>query len=225
VKWIPDRSGVFPKRLYFESMAELDAECERLVKYIHYRKYETGFEPPLTDDALQVLIEAYADVDLYCALPDGVEGVTEFRSIGRPLIKMNESLTVDPLRRNRIRTGLAHEWFHAVYHRAAWEMRWAYERIVGQRSAPAACQRETIVGADDQDWMEFQAGYASCALLMPVTCLKSEVEKFLKLDTNDPDVLVQRVAHSFIVSEDAARWRLRLLGILRQLRDRGGLFQ
>jgi hypothetical protein len=224
VKWIPDRTGTFPKRLYFESMAELDAECERLVKYVHYRKYEQRFEPPLSDDALQVLIETNADVDLYAALPDGVEGVTEFRSVGRPLIKMNESLTADPRRQNRTRTGLAHEWFHAVYHRTAWEMRWARERVTGQRSGPAVCHRDTIVGADDRDWMEFQAGYASCALLMPATYLKSEVDALLEMGVSDQDTLVTRVAHAFLVSEDAARWRLGLLGVLQQLRDRWGLF-
>jgi hypothetical protein len=220
VKWIPDRSGAFPKRLFFESIAELDHECERLVEFVHFRQRGKKFVPPLDDDTLQVLIEHSADVDLFASLERGVEGETEFRPNARPLIRMSEEIANDPSRRNRLRTGMAHEWFHAAYHRPVWEILWARQRRTGT-SAPvvAKCSRETMIAAPDQNWLEFQAGYASCAILMPRTWLDRSVAELLVSDTDDQvNAVINGVAAEYDVSYEAARWRLRQLGIIRQLK-------
>jgi hypothetical protein len=64
MRWGTSKSGDFPRRLYFDDMAELDVECERLVKLVFYKRFGTDFEPPLDDDTLQVLIEAVDAVGL-----------------------------------------------------------------------------------------------------------------------------------------------------------------
>lgn len=212
MKWIPDRSGAFPRRLYFETLLELDTECERLLSLVHYDRLDSAFQPPLSDDALQVLIEHHADLDLYADLPEGVEGVTEFRRRARPLIRMNAVLANDPSRRNRLRTGLAHEWFHAVFHRSAWEMRWARAQAKGSAEViRASCHRDTVVGASEREWMEFQAGYASCALLMPRRFART-IADAMRSEGADELAIVERLATTFEVSTQAARWRLSHLG-------------
>lgn len=216
MRWLPDRTGVFPKRLYFESLSEIDEECERLIEFTHHKCFSKKPELPLADDVLTVLVEQHADLDLYAGLPVPVHGVTEFRQGKRPLIEINNDLSSIPARRNRMRTTLAHEWFHAVHHRRVWELRWTRDRVRGkERAQRAECHDDTIVGAQDRNWMEFQAGYASCAILMPRSPLMQlHRELGVRADRSREGELVARTASVFDVSEDAARWRLRLLHLL-----------
>ena len=69
--------------------------------------------------------------------------------------------------------------------------------------------------------MEWQAGYAGGALLMPITPLRAMVEtalaesgggKLVEVGTDRHDGLVRRVAEAFAVSRDAAAFRLTKLG-------------
>lgn len=220
MKWIPDKSGAFPKRLFFDSMTELDHECERLVEFFHFRQRAKKFAPPLDDDTLQVLIEHSADIDLFATLEFGVEGETEFRPDSKPIIRMSADIASDPNRRYRLRTGMAHEWFHAAYHRPAWEILWARQRSRGSSSTMVAkCRRETMIAAPDRDWLEFQAGYASCAILMPRSWLERDVGELLAGEDLEEAKFIATVAGRYDVSNDAARWRLRQLGVLRHLRE------
>ena len=79
------------------------------------------------------------------------------------------------------------------------------------------CKRETILGAKKSDWLEWQAGYASGAYLMPVTYLHEVVREVLdllksnsviQLSTSAGKGLVSRVKNTFSVSNEAARVRL-----------------
>jgi len=216
VKWLPDRTGAFPRRLYFDSLSELDDECERLVEFTHYKSFNKKPDLPIADDVLTVLVEQHADLDLYAALPGHLHGVTEFRHGGRPLVQINADVSNTPSRRNRMRTTIAHEWFHAAHHRRLWELRWARDRHQGKdQTQRAECHGDTIVGAHDRNWIEFQAGYASCAILMPRTSLiRLHRELAVGGDRRREADLVARVASDFEVSDDAARWRLRLLHLL-----------
>jgi Zn-dependent peptidase ImmA (M78 family) len=70
--------------------------------------------------------------------------------------------------------------------------------------------------------MEWQAGYAAGALLMPVSRLKLAVEACLakggdsevRADSSKATDLKQRVSEAFTVSEEAAGVRLSQLGYL-----------
>jgi Zn-dependent peptidase ImmA (M78 family) len=209
-------------------MNELDVECERLVKLVYYEKFGNDFEPPLSDDTLQVLVEQHADVDLYAELPESVHGQTEFQRDKRPLIRINASLSLDERRKNRLRTTLAHEWFHAVYHRSAWEIRWAHARVQTEQEVTAAppqfplfaCSHATILEAPEDEWVEFQAGYASCAILMPATTIRAEMARMTSGELPQQQVAVERIASIFQVSTEAARWRLAHLGVLAELKGR-----
>lgn len=227
MRWFSPSSGPFPKRLLFESLGELDDECERLLLHALFRKFDRDFEPPLDDDTLEVLVGEVADLNLFAPLGQKEDGLTDFRPGERPSIMLNEALMSNPLRRKRGRTTLAHEWFHAVYHRDVWELRWAYERARGEPLGKAeACTESSILGAPEEDWMDFQAGHASCAILMPKTWVLREGERLLLNPRLREVELVQHIADTFDVSREAATWRLRHLGLIARLREskQGKLF-
>ena len=65
-----------------------------------------------------------------------------------------------------------------------------------RRRRSPRCQRSRLLLAPQSDWMEWQAGYAGGALLMPITHIKE---------------LIGRIAEAFAVSKDAAKTRLQKL--------------
>jgi Zn-dependent peptidase ImmA (M78 family) len=122
-------------------------------------------------------------------------------------------------RANRYRTTLSHEFGHVHLH--------GFLLSGGQRSFFAdetkgpyknnECRRETILDATSSDWMEWQAGYASGAILIPFTplrelyrtfCQTSNILTACEINSPDGQRLVRQVAGKFQVSEDAARVRL-----------------
>ena len=93
------------------------------------------------------------------------DGYTDFFFDRKPEVKISERLS-DPRYENRLRMTLGHEYGHVCFHAPLW-------RKSGPESdrRPAArswtCERDTIVTAPENDWMEWQAAYISGALLMP----------------------------------------------------------
>ena len=85
------------------------------------------------------------------------------------------------------------------------------------------CKRETILAAIKTDWMEWQAGYACGALLMPATAVKHLVASFFRdhgiyvavtPDSTHGRNLIRSAADTFRVSEEAASVRLSRLSFL-----------
>ncbi len=112
-------------------------------------------------------------------------------------------------------------WFH----RALWEARWRLGQLFGGGSRIAyLCQHATIIGAPKSDWAEWQAGYVSGALLMPVSTLHAVIRRFLErerllrapfpVSSSAGYTLIHDVAATFAVSADAARVRLLQRGVL-----------
>ena len=226
MKWVPDRTGKFQRRPHYKP-AEIDAECERVILEFLRKKYNRVSFPIKTDD-LTILIEEKADLDSCADLsgePGEVEGVTEFRPGKRPLVSIADSLSGERME-NRLRTTLTHEYGHVHFH----QFMFAIEAQSGslfpseQKGLTKKCNRESIVGASEADWMEWQAGYACGAILMPVTSLMDSVRSFrtekclpfnnLTADSEPGRELVALVASTFQTSKDAARVRLLKKGIL-----------
>jgi Zn-dependent peptidase ImmA (M78 family) len=168
------------------------------------------------------MIEAEADdLDIYANLPEGQDGFTEFFVDRKPRVQISRRLS-DPRYENRLRTTLGHEYGHVWFHAPLW-------RESGRDSdrRPAArswrCERNTIVTASENDWMEWQAAYISGALLMPrtnVIVLTNQVaERYggaapVLLDAPAGCDLIQQVRKRFQVWEQAAQVRLSRLGLL-----------
>jgi hypothetical protein len=227
VKWVTDKTGRFAQRPHYAPEA-LDAESEQIITAF-LKKRHGQVEYPVKTDDLTVLIEERADLDLYADLssegPD-VEGVTEFVSGKRPLVKISHLLSASHLE-NRLRTPLTHEYGHVHFHH------FMFEGIDLQKPSlfgnePKAdgnkCHRDTMLTATERDWMEWQAGYVCGAILMPVTPLVETVQTFrteqnlpysnLVLDSEIGRRLIERVAARFQTSKDAARVRLLKKGML-----------
>ena len=223
MKWLRDRSGRFEQRPFYDQH-ELDAQCEEIVDgFLRSKNGVTAY--PITTDDLTVMIERdVAELDLYANLAGdgrGVEGVTEFRRRRKPSVRIAKYLSASAARENRLRSTLAHEYAHVVFHGFLWTLEGGGRKPGQILPHYRRCQRSRVVAAPQTDWMEWQAGYAGGALLMPITPLRAMVEaalaesgggKLVEAGTDRHDGLVQRIAEAFAVSRDAAAFRLTKLG-------------
>jgi Zn-dependent peptidase ImmA (M78 family) len=237
VAYCPDKTGRFHQRPHYRP-EELDRECEKIIGNFLKELHGEARYPVDTDD-LTKLIEHHAeDLDLYADLSsygEDVEGVTVFRKGRKPSVQISEKLTNDERRHNRLRTTLTHEYGHVHFHAYLWELEPpALDLLRHQPNRDKViCKRDSILNAAQTDWMEWQAGYACGALLMP----KSEVLRLCRdyaeaqglygpvsLHTGHAVILLNRVVETFRVSEDAARVRLLKLDLLTEAPPTESLF-
>ena len=226
--WFVDKSGRFPQRLYLRP-AEIDRDCERLVSnFLQQRHGKVRF--PLSTDDLTVLVEEHSSsLDQYADLSgegDDVEGMTCFLPGELPQVLISAQLTEQANRQNRLRTTLAHELGHAFYHRAVFDHVFAAppHMFEAARAEPrTVCKRDSMMGTTEFDWLEWQAGYFSGAILMPAQQLRRTVGDLLRdqgihgaavIGTAPAAEAERHVMASFQVSGEAARVRLRKLGLL-----------
>jgi len=221
MKWIRDSTGRFAQRPHFEP-DELDIECERLVTmFLRSRHGRVAF--PISNDDLQVLVEEHVSaLDLYADLSDrgeDVEGVTIFDRSGRPEVLIARQLTEQHWSHHRLRTTLTHELGHVQFHNVLYQV--AEQPMLFAGEAPTAsqpeCHRDSMQSLYTVDWMEWQAGYACGAFLIPQSHALALVKRLR--DTNRwtltptaissaGKALIAETAAAFDTSEDAARVRL-----------------
>ncbi len=204
VRWLKDRTGRFDEYPHWDP-EELDIECESVVRKFLSAKHGSPIYPIATDD-LTVIIEEHArSLDQFAHLPDGVEGRTQFRPPDKPDVAVS-SLLQRPGRENRLRTTLTHELGHVMLHGFLWEF------AASDDDLAASCDRGTIIGAMSQDWMEWQAGYASGAYLIPRTAVMGLFGepggRWLDQASAEGVEMIERVTVEFGVSTAAARVRL-----------------
>lgn len=225
MKWVQDRTGRFPRRPHYDPQ-ELDYECEQVITNFLRRRH-SKVEYPITTDDLTVLIEsAVEDLDPGADLssePGEVEGVTEFLRGRKPNVKVSRLLSESSSRENRYRTTLTHEFGHVHFHNFMFQVESETLSLFDVPPPKAEefsikCKRENIVGAPEVDWMEWQAGFACGALLIPITPLSKLVREFRTKQRLDHvgiadrsevgSVLISEVSSTFRTSTEAARVRL-----------------
>jgi len=227
MKWVKDRTGRFARRPHYLP-AEFDDECEKLV--LDFLKARGGcVKYPITTDDLTVLIENLtSDLDLYADLSQEegeVEGVTDFVPGQRPKVRISRRLTEDIRLANRLRTTLTHELGHVHFHSSLFDAEQSGDLFRPQPEPQSnKCKRATILQAGQTDWIEWQAGYACGAFLMPASALTATIHDFLNIqrlsvarfgvDSPAGKALIQAVCDSYEVSRDAARVRLQQRGNL-----------
>lgn len=216
---VPDNRYGLGLRPHYEP-AELDREFGGLVaRFLRSRHQKVEF--PISTDDLTVLIESHgAELDLYADLtPHGatVEGLTLFMPGEPPRVLISEHLS-DERRENRLRTTLAHEFGHLHLHRHVVELAVAERRIDVKNGGRVSCPRETLVRAPTVDWREWQAGYASGAVLMPARRARELVDAWWSgrpgYVPGAEAALVEAVVAAFRVSKDAATVRLKVLKLI-----------
>jgi hypothetical protein len=219
MKFLRDPLGRPIKRLYF-SADELDERCERKIADFMDR-HCGGFRLPIpTDDIIRMIEADTDDLDLYADLPEGVDAHTDYFVDRNPRVKVAARLS-NPRYENRLRTTLAHEYRHVWLHAPLWR-KTATDSELRPTARSWRCERETIVTAPDNDWMEWQAGYVCGAILMP----RSEVFLLAKefaapqdrypfsSNSEEERTIIAEVVRRFQVSRQAARLRLLRLEIV-----------
>ena len=224
MNWARDPSGRFPQRPYYPQ-DEVDYICEQLVVDYLNEQYCKIDYPLKTEDLKVLLDQKVSDLDVYADLSsegEDVEGMTDFFTARKPIVRISKTLTEDPYRENRLRTTLTHELGHVALHSCL-------TSLTGQQSLfqttdrdsrlVIRCKRSSILLPVSKavDWMEWQAGFASGALLMPQTELKQVVADFRESsgyfgpiydNQTHALALLGSVQSKFQVSKQAARVRL-----------------
>lgn len=237
VKMISDPTGRFPKRPFLKP-EDLDRECESVITRL-LRKRHNSVNFPISTDDLHVLIEQEdANLDTCADLsnygPD-VEGVSIFYPDRGPDVKISDQLAMDRRRENRLRTTLAHEFRHVHFHRHLWQEKFATGNLFSKKTEDntAICKRDQILNASQSDWMEWQAGYVSGAILMPATGLRALAKKYcdsmgasggVAVGSAYASNLIETVRSDYQVSEDAAKIRLLALKLISPACGHSSLF-
>ena len=162
MNWRRDSSGRFARRPYYEQN-ELDSGAEQLMAQHLMRLYGQVLTPVPTGAIVKLIERDADDLDNYADLTaegEGVEGVTYFFRGGKPRVRITKELSEQRHRAHRLRMTLAHEYGHVWLHSGLWQE--TTEFAVSHR-----CRREQIEAKSLVHWMEWQAGYAAAALLMP----------------------------------------------------------
>ena len=225
MKMVPDALHRFVSRPHYEPW-ELDVACEEVVgRFLEYRHGAVQF--PMSTDDLTLLLEAETDdldsaTDLSELGPD-VEGVTDFFRDRKPSVRIASHLWDGASRENRLRTTLAHEFGHVHFHNYLYQVEAGPQLFEGGGHVPLQCRREQITGASRGNWMEWQAGYVSGAVLMPASLSMKRAKTFAEETRSAPPFredlpgaadLIARLSSTFEVSRDAARVRLSQLGFI-----------
>ena len=228
MRWIKDPTGRFPERPYYPQ-EDLDSLSEEWIVGFLVKGYGRA-EFPVSTEGLTVMIECdTSDLDQYADLSDEgeedeeVQGVTLFFPDRKPVVKIAQELAGSGHREHRLRTTLTHEFAHVKLHARLWPF--DQPRLFpDEKEAPGPrCKRPGDIRGPGIDWMEWQAGYVSGAILMPITRLQGLVQMafdawgaFGSVPTASVKGadLIARVAGQFGVSNDAARVRLAQLGYL-----------
>ena len=237
MRWTPDKTGRFPSRPFYTNQ-ELDNEGEQIVESFLKAKYGQITYPITTNDLLILLENHINDLDVYADLSSegvNVEGLTDFFVDGRIEVRIDRHLSENPRQENRYRTTLSHEFGHVKFHRDLFNQmsqQLALSSELIHKQSPR-CKRDSMLNASQVNWMEWQAGYVSGAILMPITALSAVVTEFREqaglltlIYVNSPagQELIQRVQKSFQVSADAARVRLLQLKYLSETMAPPSLF-
>ena len=177
MKWVRDNSGRFRERPHYHP-DELEQLCEdTMTRFLWDRHGRVAF-PASTDDLTVLLEREVDDLDNGCVLEDGVDGLTDFFPRRKPHVKIASRLQA-PNYENRLRTTLTHECGHVLLHGSLFALEDGLGRLFAgePRKTRNTCHRDAI-DAPSSDWMEWQAGYACGALLMPRTELVRVVRAF-----------------------------------------------
>lgn len=233
MRLIRDTVHGFRERPHFDE-AELDAMFEDAVTGFLRKKYGVIEFPISTEDVTLLIEQDVADLDQYAELTrygEGVEGVTEFVRNGKPRVAISEAVH---RYENRLRTTLTHEYGHVRLHAYLFSIEQRRLELGSNRKPNAIyCMRDTMLPIGKRDWMEWQAGYASGAALMPKTYVikvVADVQTALGIygpvpaESPTGKRLIAAVAEAFTVSREAATVRLKLLRFLGEAPATASLF-
>jgi len=217
MRMIFDSTERFPERPHWE-IAELEQKCEETITGFLVQRY--GFERiPVPTEALTEIIEHDgANFDIKSNLSDtkyDVFGYTQFEPGKKPIVTIARELWDQRYRNNRLRMTLSHEYGHVLLHT------WLYQKYAPAGGQQLCYWQSLLPTLGVLDWMEWQAGYAGGAFLMPASFVRRTVSAFfrdrkeeqpIKKASASASALSERISLTFDVSGEAATVRLAKLG-------------
>ena len=231
------RSPDGERRLWFER-DEIDQIME---DELHKADLFPDSTCPVVDIESFLEIHLGVKLDLYAALDSDVLGETRFIRRSRPHVLIHRGLTTKIEDANapsgqlgRWRATLAHEATHVTLHRMLFEVPFEQEPLlpIGDRSNPSllrCLKRNVSFRRMPSDWREVQANRGMASLLMPKSLFPSLVRTVLDASRTDdllahiPEEgsydlaeLVKELSKLCEVSQEAARIRLKTLGLTRE---------
>lgn len=221
--WIPDPLSGLPRRP-FKSTAEIDDECEAILRRYLALPPAVAIPLPLSTDLLTGLIEAEAErLDLFADLGRDVEGCTDISAHQRPWVRINRRLSLVPQLTHRLRYTLAHEYYHLRFHAPFYQDHLTNGGLLSLAPAwpgPAPAPSHPGLAWGRVDWREWQAAYGAGALLMPRTALQTLLQSLdaragrppYREKTREAAAVVALVATGCEVSRLAALIRLKQQG-------------
>ena len=228
IRWIKDPTGRFPERPFYRQ-EDLDSLGEGWIASFLMERYGKVEFPVSTEDLTVMIERDTSDLDQYADLSEEgeegeeVQGLTLFYPDRKPEVRIAQELADVGYRENRLRTTLTHEFAHVKLHAGLWPFDQPKLFPDEQEALGPRCKRPGEIGGYGNDWMEWQAGYVSGAVLMPIGLLTELVQEsftawgaFGGIPRNSAQAadLIDRVARRFDVSTDAARVRLSQLDYL-----------
>jgi hypothetical protein len=227
MSWTRDRAGRCVKRPY-DSTGELDHRSEQLITTFLVRRHHRVAFPVATADLIGLVEYLGGVLDLSADLSADertLHGCTEFVPGYRPLVRIARWLSAPSRHEHHLRTTLMHACGHVWLHRLVLGARSRVGPLVGGGHRVAYhCRPATMLRAPRSNRAEWQAGYVSGALLMPVSALRAVIQRVLAREhpfqvpfpVHSPAgrLLVREVMTAFAMSEEAARVRLRQWGVL-----------
>jgi Zn-dependent peptidase ImmA (M78 family) len=166
-------------------------------------------------------------LDLYADLGHAdTWGETLFVAGKKPKLKIAKRLSENERFENPLRTTITHEFSHIHLHGFLFEIKTSEENLftfqASMHGKPSVCRRTQIQSPAIYDWLEWQAAYASGALLMPKRSVQNVVHGFrsrlqieidaIDIGTPEGSQLVEQMSNCFKVSREAAEVRLAKLG-------------
>lgn len=198
-----------PQALDIEAFAELRLGLEIDYKY-------------LSDDHRYLGMMVFNDTNKVIIFDDE-KRCAEYLSVSAGTIIIDNSLLEDN-QEHRFRFTMAHECGHSVLHSTYYcynpnQMTF----LEGNSKEPMVQCRDSCISArtkprrswSDSDWMEWQANYFASVVLMPAQSIKNF--KFSRVEDDIPNeiAMIQKVAQTYNVSPQAAKYRLEELGYLK----------
>jgi hypothetical protein len=225
MKWVWDKTNRFRMGPHY-STEDLDRECESIL-FTYLQKKHGNVVVPIRTEDLRCLLERDTQcLDLHSDFTKEigqVEGLTEFRRGQKPVVRIAAKLAETPGLEHRLRSTLAHAFGHVRFHDFLFQTEDAsclslFEDFSDALPQTNRCHRDSILPLNDRDWMEWQAGFACGALLMPIGPLIMQVRHFrhtrdldhaaLSDHSFDGVALIREVTEKFQVSWEIARVRL-----------------
>lgn len=185
MRWVCDQTHRFRMRPDYAD-DELDQLCEAVVSNSLRKKYGEVVFHLRTDDLRDLLERETESLDVradFANEASEVEGLTEFRRGRKPVVKIAPRLVEEPNLENRLRAAFAHTYSHVLLHNFLFQTEEGlslslFEGPPDPHLRIHRCHRDSITPHTEEDWMEWQAGYAGGALLMPIGPLIALVRDF-----------------------------------------------